>query len=321
VARILAGSERELTARFRALASHYVFEPVFCRPRTGHDKGGVEARGRSIRWQELVPIPAGDTLGAISADLLARLDARAPEVLERPGEGSPDEPRTIGERFERDRGSMLPLPSYAFVARKSSVAEVSARALVKVEGAHYSVPTAWAGLTVTVRIGPADVEIVAPTILGTDEPRLVTHRRRRFGDRSVDYRHYVSELARKPKAVRQVAPELVRDLGPPFDAAWRLLLDMAGPQDAARHFARILGMVEREGIDVVARAIAAALDRGEPLTGIVLCVPRPPDPTSFVGEIPAALRGVEVLAGCAADYDRWLGDLRAASACEEGGVA
>jgi transposase len=47
VARILAGSERELTARFRALASHYVYEPVFCRPRTGHDKGGVEARGKA----------------------------------------------------------------------------------------------------------------------------------------------------------------------------------------------------------------------------------------------------------------------------------
>src|SRR6266516_6829127 len=29
-------------ARFQALAAHYVFEPCFARPRTGHDKGGVE---------------------------------------------------------------------------------------------------------------------------------------------------------------------------------------------------------------------------------------------------------------------------------------
>jgi transposase len=51
VARILVGSERVLSPPFLALASHYLFEPVFCRPRTGHDKGGVEARGKVVRWQ------------------------------------------------------------------------------------------------------------------------------------------------------------------------------------------------------------------------------------------------------------------------------
>ena len=38
----LVGSERQLTARFAACASHYLFEPCFARPREGHDKGGVE---------------------------------------------------------------------------------------------------------------------------------------------------------------------------------------------------------------------------------------------------------------------------------------
>src|ERR687894_790981 len=42
VVRILVGGERALTARFAALASHYLFEPGFCRPGEGHDKGGVE---------------------------------------------------------------------------------------------------------------------------------------------------------------------------------------------------------------------------------------------------------------------------------------
>jgi hypothetical protein len=34
----------------------------------------------------------------------------------------------------------------------------------------------------------------------------VTHPRVRFGTRQVRYRHYLPELARKPHAVRQVAP-------------------------------------------------------------------------------------------------------------------
>ena len=34
----------------------------------------------------------------------------------------------------------------------------------------------------------------------------IEHPRLRFGERSIDYRHYLTELARKPQAVRQVLP-------------------------------------------------------------------------------------------------------------------
>ena len=46
------------------------------------------------------------------------------------------------------------------------------------------------------------------------------HPRKRFGQRSIDYRHYLAELARKPQAVRQGLPDLLRDLGEPFPAIW-----------------------------------------------------------------------------------------------------
>jgi hypothetical protein len=62
VAKMLAGSDRELTARFAALSNHYLFEACFARPAIGHDKGGVEARGEGVRWQHLVPIPQGPSL-------------------------------------------------------------------------------------------------------------------------------------------------------------------------------------------------------------------------------------------------------------------
>jgi len=62
VRRILVGGERALSDRFAALASHYLFEPCFCRPGEGHDKGGVEARGKAVRLQALVPIPRGEHL-------------------------------------------------------------------------------------------------------------------------------------------------------------------------------------------------------------------------------------------------------------------
>src|SRR5215210_4161041 len=66
----VVGSERELTERFTALVSHYLFEPCFTRPGEGHDKGGVEARGKGIRLAHLTPIPRGETLSEISEVLL-----------------------------------------------------------------------------------------------------------------------------------------------------------------------------------------------------------------------------------------------------------
>jgi hypothetical protein len=224
------------------------------------------------------------------------------EKLDRPEDDERRECRTIGERFEREPGAMLPLPTYPFVARRIAYPEVSRRALTKVEGVHYSVPTAWAGLAITARIGPHDVELVGPA------GDVVVHGRRRFGGRSIDYRHYVSELARKPQAIRQVAAELVRDLGEPYGAAWRQLLDMLGPQDAARHFARILAMIEHEGITTVAQRISRALERGEPILGIIIARIAAASPSRSLDDLPAALRDVEILSGCAADYDRWLGD-------------
>lgn len=58
----------------------------------------------------------------------------------------------------------------------------------------------------------------------------VTHARQHFGGRSVDYRHYLAELARKPQTVRQVAPELVA----------ALLESERGGHEAARALARLL---------------------------------------------------------------------------------
>src|SRR5205814_739527 len=109
VARVLVGAARVLTARMQALVAHYAFEPSFARPGTGHDKGGVESRGRAIRWQDLVPIPAGPDLETISQRLLARLDGRL--ATQRDAEG-----RTLGERFAAEQAALLPLPAPPFLA-------------------------------------------------------------------------------------------------------------------------------------------------------------------------------------------------------------
>lgn len=281
VTKLLVGSERLLSARFEALSSHYLFEACFCRPRTGHDKGGVESRGKAIRWQHLVPIPRGDDLDTMRAALLARLDS-AHDM----------------QRFSVERLQSLPLPAHPFDARKTSAPAVSSRSLVSIEGAVYSVPCEWAGLDVTAHVGVDFVEIV-----GRDG--TVHHARKRFGERSINYRHYVRELSRKPQAVRQVAAELVRDLGPTYAATWRSLVDAHGPKQAARIFAKVLGHVETRGIDVVATTLQAALQNSEP---VLLALAPLPQAAGMVAHeaLPQNLRAVQIDAGRAADYDHLL---------------
>jgi transposase len=291
VVRILVDGERALTPRFAALASHYLFEPCFCRPGVGHDKGGVEARGKAVRRQALVPIPSGPTLEAINYALLARLDTRLETGRDAGG-------RSIGARFAEEVPHFRPVPA-PFVADATTISTVSPRALVRLDGAVYSVPCRWAGLDLITRVGPTTV-----TIVGRDGTGIV-HRRKRFGERSIDYRHYLPELARKPQAVRQVLPDLLRDLGGPYPAVWDQLQTAHGSRDAARLFAKVLGQLDLHGAALVVPALEAALTTGTPLL-LALAALAPPPNRMATDALPALLRELEVPSGCAADYDTWL---------------
>jgi len=291
VAKILAGRERTLTLRFAALVSHYLFEPSFCRPGVGHDKGGVEARGKGVRLQALTPIPAADTLEAINTALLAQLDGRI-------GERRPGTTETIGARFVEEARCLRPL-DVAFVAEAPTVVSISPRALGRVHGAWYSVPCEWASLDLSAWVGVTTVTIVGRT------GERITHPRQPFGGRSIDYRHYLRALATKPNAVRQVIPELLRDLGAPFPAVWDQLIADHTPLDAARSLATILGALAADGPAAVVPLLEQALCAGTPLR-----IRRRAARAASLGDdlLPTALRDIEVASGVAADYDQWLQD-------------
>ena len=290
VVRILVGGGRTLTARFSAMASHYLLEACFCRPGEGHDKGGVESRGKAVRQQVLVPIPSGPTLAGINATLLAQMDARLATTRDAAGQ-------TIGGRFTEEQQHWRAAPA-PFAAEATTFVTVTPRALVRLEGAAYSVPSRWAALDLIVRTGATTV-----TIVGRDGT-LIRHPRKRFGQRSIDYRHYLAELARKPQAVRQVLPDLLRDLGAPFPAIWDQLHAAHGPRDAARLFAKVLGQLDTHGAAVVVPALTDALATGTPL--LLALTPAPTRDGLARDAVPALLRDLDIPSGCAADYDDWL---------------
>ena len=286
VLRHLVGSERELTPRMLAATTHYVFEACFCRPYEGHDKGGVEARGKNVRLQSMVPVPSGVTFDDINAKLRADVEKR---FRAKPNADA---------RWAAESAKLHPV-TRPFDPRKTDASTpVSKSATVVVEGSTYSVPSSWARLMVTTHAGVSDVEMVGP------RGEAVIRRRVPKGQRDIDYAaHYLDELSRKPQAVRQVADTLMAQLGAPFPAWWQRLVDDEGARDAARKMARILRGIIELGRDECVRRVTHALETGEALATVLLVpVPSSSPPLSLV---PAAL-DIVVEASSVASFDALL---------------
>ena len=281
---------RVLTQRFMALSSHYLFEPCFARVGMGHDKGGVEARGKGIRLQHLVPVPRGESLEVIGATLLASIDEQARQRRDAQGE-------TAMERFEREKADLRPLPERAFEPRLADVLTASRKALVTCQGATYSLPSHWRQLDVTAYVGPADIHFICR---GETQTRRRVLRR----DKNIQYTDYLVELSRKPQAVRQVAPELMAELGEPFERLWKLLDETHGGREAGRILARVLAAVVQHGAEVVGEAVRKALDGGQRHL-LELAVLRT-EPLPAEVEVPEALSHYVVEAASAADFDALL---------------
>src|SRR5690606_30642610 len=75
VDRVHKGKKRDVNARFGAMVSHFLFEPEFCNPAAGWEKGQIEKNVRDARhrlWQSALAFPS---LTELNAWLLQRCQA------------------------------------------------------------------------------------------------------------------------------------------------------------------------------------------------------------------------------------------------------
>ena len=291
VKRLVGLKERELTDRFRALCSHYLFEPCFARPGEGHDKGGVESRGKGVRWQNMTPIVRGKDLEEISAKVMADVKLVFKSKKRRDG-------RRLEDLFEEEKCRLLPLPETVFEPREPRPVSISRCSTAIVGGAEYSFPSRWARLDAMAYVGAGDIRFVCR---GEEQIHLRSAR----GQRRILYRHYMRELSRKPQAVRQIVPELITELGEPYGRLWQLLEQTHGPRQGARILAGVLGAIDDHGEEAVTTALKQALSQGR-CDLLVLSQHMAGRPVLLDAMVPASLRSFEVQAGRAADYDELL---------------
>jgi hypothetical protein len=155
----------------------------------------------------------------------------------------------------------MPMPT-PFDGYVELPARVSSTSLVSVARNRYSVPCAWAGHRVSVRLYPERVVIVADHDVIAEHPRAVDR-----DQVSYNWQHYLPLVERKPGALRNGAP--FAELPEPLQHLRRALLRHEGGDKV---MARVLMAVPTHGLDAVLVAVELVLESGRPSAEHVLNV-------------------------------------------------
>jgi transposase len=249
VARICGDGTRERTRAFTGLVSHYLFQDRFGRPGKGNDKGKVEGLVKFARSNFLTPVPVAASHADLNALLAERCRLRQSDRAGRHAE-------TIGERLAADQAALRSLPGVALEPCETTTARVSSTALVRYRGNDYSVPTAHGFQLVLVK---GFVEAVL--ILCEGEPVARHTRCYGHGEFVYDPLHYLALLETKPGALDQAAALQGWELPPTFQHLRQLLEARMGNR-GKREFIQVLRLLEIAAKEVVAAAVAEAIQLG-----------------------------------------------------------
>jgi transposase len=305
---VLKGRRRVETDRFVALRSHYLFESQFTTPGIAgaHEKGGVEGEVGRFRRNHLVPVPVVGSLRELNTLLLAGCEADLQRWIV-------GRPVSVGEALAGERGLLRALPGEAFDSSETAAPRVDSKALVTVRQNRYSVPVAFAGLKVAVRIGAREIAI-------SHAGRVVARHERlhgRYGT-SAQLDHYLELLARKPGGLeRSLALAQRREGGSwpgTFDELWAALGVRYGASEAARQMVDVLMLVREHGPERVALAVAGALAAGAHdgrAVGVLARRAQSTNPASApLTGLPPALAAHERPVPDLTDYDQLIGGSR-----------
>lgn len=301
ISQVLANRERKLTAAFKHLLSHYLFDYHFCLVRRPNEKGVVEGIVRFTRQNFFVPVPQVKDFNELNRYLLERCR----EDLDRKLRGKA---WTKGQHLAEDRVAMLPLPEVPIEACRTESGGANSLSLVRFDLNDYSVPVQYAHHPVTVK-GYHDRVVIAYG------PKVIAEHDRCGQKEKAVFNpiHYLALLKRKPHSLDYALP--LQDLGLPgcFDVLRRRL--EAQSDDGIREYIRVLLLLEQHGVRDVTKAVEKALTMRIHHRDAIAQFLTPPDPwrqTTFRLDGREHLRRVKIEANDLGAYRELLA---------EGGVA
>ncbi len=165
VAQVKSEGKRVLTDAFKKFTLHYGYEPKFCNPASGNEKGHVECKVGFTRRNHMVPVPQIESLETFNKWLLNACDkdSESKHYLK----GVP-----IKELFLEERSALLPLNTTPYEVSKIEYAKTNNMGYVWFKGNHYSVLPNYKKQNVWIRSYSEYIEV-----LTEDYVVLTTHKR------------------------------------------------------------------------------------------------------------------------------------------------
>lgn len=252
---IYSGKERCFNRRFLTLANHYLFEPIACTPASGWEKGQVENQVGNIREWLFTPLARFANLAGLN-EWLAK---RCTELAQRTHPTQTE--HRIADCFMEEQSLLRPIIAH-FDGYVEQMMRASSTCLVRADRNRYSVPAAFAGRAVSVRLFAEQVQVVSNGDVIACHPR-------RFGrDQLIcDPWHYLPVLEKKPGALRNGAPFVQWELP---RAVQRVREHLMKQPQGDRAFVELLMAAGEAGLEPLTVACELALEYGTITAPVIL---------------------------------------------------
>lgn len=252
VDRIGTGKARQVNARFAAMASHYLFEPDFCNPASGWEKGQVEKNVQDARRRLWQSAPAFSDIDALNVWLEEQCIAQWAQIPHG------NLPGTIADVHAAEVTSLMPL-GRLFDGFVEHTKRVSPTCLIAFDRNRYSVPASFANRPVSLRVYPDRLVMVAEGTVLCEHGRIIQRSHDLPGRTIYDWRHYLAVVQRKPGALRNGAP--FTEMPAAFRQLQSQLLRRPGGD---REMVEVLALVLQHDEQAVLCAVELAIEAGVP---------------------------------------------------------
>ena len=273
VDKILRGKDRKLYERFMKFTGYYNFEPRFCNPGQGHEKGGVEGLVGYARRNFMVPIPQAETLEQLNQRLYEQCMAYGSHRIS-------GKEKTVDEYYEEEKHHLLPLPAVPFSNIETYSGKADKYATVIIDKNHYSVPTRYTGLRLKTiaYIGHVDIYY--------GSKKIASHSRT-YGNNKwqLDPFHYLELILKRPQAFTSARPiKQWRKTWPEsLEKLLRHFCEKQGKSKGIKAFIRVLMFFkdhdERDVMSAVKKAVSAHVSSSEAVKQILASSAVPQDKT------------------------------------------
>ncbi len=250
VQKVLRGKNRTLQQSYDRFKAYYNFDPRFCTPGAGHEKGGVEGLVGYARRNYMVPVPEASCLEELNEKLLQACFAYGEHRIS-------GRTKTVNELFESEKGTLLPLPGIPFSNVESPTAKVNKYSIVNVDKNRYSVPTKYAYMQVQVVLYVDAVKIY------WSGKKIATHTRLYGNNKwSLDPAHYLELIRQRPQAFDTARP--IRQWREQWPDSFEKLLDhfrkKLGITKGTREFVLVLMLYQKHDTEAIQTAVEKALE-------------------------------------------------------------